>query len=320
MLYEANSLIMAPLSGYTDLPYRNSLRRHGCRYAFTEMIDTGAIVHASKSCVRFFDKGKDEDWLGVQLVGCNLEEFKYSIEYLKKFNFSAVDINMGCPMRKVAGKGKGAGLAKDSDKAAAIVELLVTSLNIPVSAKIRIQSEVDPESTIYLAQKIKNAGASALTIHGRIAEKIYSGKCYGDIISAVRESLKIQVIANGGVSNKATYEELRQMSGCSEIMVARGAMGNPWLFDVLQGFKKYPPTKDELCNEIEIHFMDLLEYAGDNIAFKLSRKIILDYIKGRGFSADIRISASKISSRYDFINLIERLRSFPDEKYVHHSL
>jgi len=320
MLYEADSLIMAPLSGYTDLPYRNSLRRHGCSYAFTEMIDTGAIVHASKACARFFDRGKNEDWLGVQLVGNNLEEFRYSIEYIKKFEFSVIDINMGCPMRKVAGKGKGAGLAKDPDKAAAIIELIVSLLNTPVTAKIRIQSEVDPESTIKFAKKIEDAGASAVTIHGRVAEKIYSGKCFGNIIAEVSNALKIQVIANGGVSNKEAYEELIKTSGCREIMLARGAMGNPWLFDILKGNKKHSPTKDELCDEIEMHFTELLEYAGDEIAFKLGRKIILDYIKGHGFPADFRIAASKISSRDDFNSLMIRLNAFPSEKYIKQSL
>lgn len=314
-VYPDNTVIMAPLAGYTDLPYRRSCRRHGCFYAFTEMVDTGSLVYSSKNTRRFLDRGSDEDWLGIQIVGSKLNEIEKAVEIINEHDFNVLDLNIGCPTPKVAKKGKGAGLAKEPEHVAKIIEMMAKKSRMPITAKIRIQDITDPEKTIYLAKKIEDAGAQALTIHGRILSAIYSGPCYTNIISAVKESVKIQVIANGGVTDKDSYHKLKENSACSEIMIARGAMGNPWIFEEIKNDKRVIPSTEEFANEVEFHIIETISYYGENFGCKLCRKLILDYLKGRGFSGELKAGVVKLSTLEEFKNFMKELRKGPTERY-----
>ncbi|MCP4178580.1 MAG: tRNA-dihydrouridine synthase family protein [bacterium] len=314
-IYPDNALILAPLAGYTDLPYRHSCRRHGCLYAFTEMVDTGSLIYAKRNLRQFLDKGDDEKWLGVQIVGAELDQIDKAIDIINQGNYSVLDLNIGCPTPKVAKKGKGSGLAKDPDKAAKIIDLMVKKSKFPVTAKIRIQNEEDPKSTIYLAKKLENAGANAITIHGRVAKKIYSGECYSNIISEVQKNLNIQVIANGGAFDLKTYKELRDNSGCSPVMIARGAMGNPWIFELLTGKRKELPTTEELCHEMKMHIAETIGYYGEVMAMKLARKFILDYLSGRGYTGKLKCEVVKLKTAVDFKEFMIEVKKGPTERY-----
>ena len=314
-IYPTNAVIMAPLAGYTDLPYRRSCKRHGCIYAFTEMVDTGSLVYSSRNTRRFLDRGQDEEWLGIQIVGCKLNEIEKAIEIINEHDFDVLDLNVGCPTLKVVKKGKGAGLAKHPEHVAKIIELMVKKSMIPVTAKLRIQDTIDPEKTLVLAKKIEEAGAQALTVHGRLLSAIYSGPCYPNIISAIRESVKIQVIANGGVTDKDSYHKLKNDSGCSEIMIARGAMGNPWIFEEIKNNESVIPSTEELANEVELHIVETISYYGENFGCKLCRKLILDYLGGRGFSGEFKSGVVKLSTLEEFKNFIKELREDPTKRY-----
>jgi tRNA-dihydrouridine synthase B len=314
-IYPDNALILAPLAGYTDLSYRHSCRRHGCVYAFTEMIDTGSLIYARRNLRNFLDKGDDEKWLGVQIVGAELNQIDKAIDIINQGNYSVLDLNIGCPTPKVVKKGKGSGLTKEPDKAAQIIDLMVKKSKIPVTAKIRIQDTENPESTIYLAKKLESAGANAITIHGRLVEKKYSGACYSDIISEVRKNINIQIIANGGVFDLETYKELRTNSGCGPIMIARGAMGNPWIFELLTGERTSLPTTEELCNEMEMHILETINYYGEEMAMKLSRKFILDYLAGRGYTGKLKCSVVKLKTAADFKEFMIEVKKGPTPRY-----
>jgi tRNA-dihydrouridine synthase B len=316
-IYPKNAVIMAPLAGYTDLPYRHSLKRHGCKYVFTEMVDTGSLIYAKERTRNFLDRADDEEWLGVQLVGCKLDEIGKAVEIVNEHIFSVLDLNIGCPVPKVARKGKGAGLAKEPDHAAKIIELMVKKSKFPVTAKIRIQDIDNPESTVVLARKLEAAGARAITIHGRLEKAIYSGPCYGDIIKAVKESVKIQVIANGGVMGYESYCDLKKTSGCSEIMIARGAMGNPWIFEEVESGNKKIISTDELCDEMEAHIFAVASYYDEIKAMKLSRKIILDYLQGRGYPRELKCEVVKIKTVDDFKEFMLRVKKGPSQRYLH---
>jgi tRNA-dihydrouridine synthase B len=314
-IYPDNAVIMAPLAGYTDLPYRQSCRRHGCFYAFTEMVDTGSLVYSTKNTRKFLDRGQNEEWLGIQIVGCKLNEIEKSVEIINEHDFNVLDLNIGCPTPKVVKKGKGASLSKDPEHVAKIIELMVKKSRVPVTAKIRIQDTIDPEKTVFLAKKIEESGAQALTVHGRLLSAIYSGPCYADIISAVRESVKIQVIANGGVMGNDSYHKLKDDSGCSEIMIARGAMGNPWIFEEIKNDESVIPSTEGLANEMELHIVETISYYGENFGCKLCRKLILDYLGGRGFSGEFKSGVVKLSTLEEFKNFMRELRKGPTERY-----
>jgi len=316
-IYPENAIILAPLAGYTDMPYRRSCRRHGCYFAFTEMVDVGALIYSTRQLKNPLERGSDESWLGVQLVGCKPDEIIKAVEIINRYDFSVLDLNLGCPTPKVAKKGKGAGLARESDMAAFIAELMVKKSRFPVTAKIRIQDTNNPELTVSLAKKLENVGIRALTVHGRILDAIYSGPCHADIISAVRKELKIQVVANGGVVDLISYEKLKRESECGPVMVARGAMGNPWLFEYLNGSRNSEPSTEELCKEMETHFFELVDYYGEKATMKLSRKIILDYLEGRGYNSHLKCQVVKINSVDDFRRFMEDVHKGPVKRYLH---
>jgi tRNA-dihydrouridine synthase B len=315
-IYPENAVIMAPLAGYTDLPYRHSLRRHECFYAFTEMVDTGSLIYARGRTRNFLDRADDEEWLGTQLVGNKIDEIEKAVEIVNEFNFNVLDLNIGCPTPKVARKGKGAGLAKDPDHAAKIIDMMVKKSKFPITAKIRIQDINDPRPTIFLAKKLELAGAQAITIHGRLEKAIYSGPCYADIIKAVKGAVNVQIIANGGVTNYEKYCDLKKKSECNEIMVARGAMGNPWIFEEIKTGVKRIISTDDLCNEMESHIFELANYYDEIIAMKLSRKIILDYLQGRGYPRELKCDVVEIKTLDEFKQFMKIVKKGPSERYL----
>jgi tRNA-dihydrouridine synthase B len=315
-LYPANSIILAPLSGYTDLPYRRSARRFGCQYCFTEMIDAGSLAYGNAKTKRFMERGKDEKWLGVQLVGRDLERISRAVDILNEHDFDVLDFNLGCPVPKVTKKGAGAALGKDIDAAIECFTLIKKLSRHRLSAKIRILDENNPEATLDLVTGLANAGAEAITIHGRVKEKFYSGPVYFDIIAAAREAIDVQIIANGGVTSAASYAEIRKETGCNVVMLARGAMGNPWLFRELTDLDNYiPPTVDELCDELECHVMEMIDYYGETLALRIARKVILDYLKSRGFPGKVKSQVSFINTSSDFSEFAKIVREGPSSRY-----
>jgi nifR3 family TIM-barrel protein len=308
IFYPDNTLIMAPLSGFTDLPYRRSLRRHGCYYAFTEMIDAGSLAYSNPNVPRMLSRGEEEPWLGVQLVGADEAMLLKSVEVLNTYHFDLLDFNLGCPVPKVAKKGAGAVLGRKTDEAARLLELLVKHSRIPVTAKTRIVSEDDPEQTVRLARKLEDAGAQTLTIHGRIKERVYSGPVFHDIIAEVRKAVKIPVVANGGIVNRASWEDALCRSGCTVAMAARGAMGNPWLFDEVRDPDHRPPTLDELADEIALHIGEMTIFYGDEAGFRIARKVVLDYLRGRRFPGALRNRVSFLKSHTDLNEILDEVR------------
>ncbi len=315
-IYPENSIILAPLSGYTDLPYRRSARRFGCKYCFTEMIDAGSLAYGNNKTTRFMERGADEEWLGVQLVGCNHDRISKAVDILNQHDFNVLDFNLGCPVPKIAKKGAGATLGQNIDEAVKCFELIKKLSRHPVTAKIRILDEQDPEPTLQLVNGLTEAGALAITIHGRVKNKFYAGPVYFDIIAAVREAESVQIIANGGITSLSTYNEVREKTGCDTVMVARGAMGNPWLFRELSNKENYiPPAPEELCNELEQHIMEMIDYYGETLALRIGRKIILDYLKSRGFPGKFKAQVSFLHTTEDFAEFMKIVREGPSERY-----
>ncbi|MFA7184207.1 MAG: tRNA-dihydrouridine synthase family protein [Victivallales bacterium] len=315
-IYPANSIILAPLSGYTDLPYRNSARRFGCGFCFTEMIDAGSLAYGNSKTTRLVDRGPGEEWLGVQLVGSDHGRIKLAVEILNEHDFDVLDFNLGCPVPKVAKKGAGAVLGQNIDEALRCFDIIKKKSRHRLCAKIRILDENDPEPTLKLAKGLADAGAEALTVHGRIRSRFYSGPVNFEMIAAVRAALDIQVIANGGVTGAASYTEIREKTACDIVMLARGAMGNPWLFRELADPENYlPPTPGELADELERHIREMIDYYGEALGLRVARKIILDYLRGRGFPGKVKNAVSFLNKTEDFAEFMELVREGPSGRY-----
>ena len=315
-IYPAGAALMAPIADHTDMPTRLSMRRHGCRFAFTQMIDAGSLVFSPGRGQRMLARADSEDFLGVQLVGSDLSQLSRAAEIINSCNFDILDFNLGCPAPKVAKKGEGIRLALERpDDALRCVETLVKTSRIPVSVKTRIQSETDIDATVSFCRRLESAGISALTLHGRVMKVFYSGPVFYDIIKAVRESVSVQVIANGGALSRESYLELLERSGCSCGMIARGALGNPWIFREIGVTPCAAPCVDEFANELERHISEMAEFYGEEQGFKIARKTILEYLRGRGFPSSLRASASFISSYSDFGVLLNEVRKGPSWRY-----
>lgn len=316
-IYPDNCVILAPLAGYTDLPYRCSAIRHGCTHAFTEMIDAGSLAYGHKKTFSMLQRGKTEKWLGVQIVGSDHGTLQKAVEIINQSDVDVLDFNLGCPARKVVKKGEGAALAKKTEEAIRALEVLLKYSKFPVTVKTRILDELDPEPTVYLVQRLVDAGAAAITLHGRIMTKVYSGEVGFAVISEVRKRIDRQIIANGGVFRYSDCEILRRETGCGCVMIARGAMGNPWIFEeIREGGAFVPPTPDALASEIELHLKDMAECYGEELGMRISRKIIFDYLKGRGYSGELKNAVCKIKTLKDVETRLEEIRRGPGPRYA----
>jgi tRNA-dihydrouridine synthase B len=238
------------------------------------------------------------------------------MDILAASHFDVVDFNLGCPAPKVWRKGEGAALALRHDDALRAVESLVRHATTPVSVKMRILDERDPDSTVKLARFLEAAGIVALTLHGRVRRAFYSGPVHTEMIAAVRESLSIPVVANGGVFDAKSCSDLREKTGCSRVMVARGALGNPWIFNEISGIASFrPPTVSEFVGTLEEHVGGMIELYGEEPALRMARKVVLDYLKGRGFPGALRARVSTVSTRSDLDDLLRLVSQGPSDRY-----
>ena len=315
-IYPAGTASLAPLAGHTDLPMRLSARRHGCRYAFTEMVDAGSLVFGNHKTMNLIKRDPSEDFLGIQLVGSEPEILKKAAEIINGLDFSVLDFNLGCPAPKVAKKGEGATfVVRRPDQAIEAFSILAEHSKIPVTAKMRILDENDPAPTVEFAKRLENAGAKTVTIHGRLMKMFYSGPVFHEIIKEVRKNLSIPVVANGGALSAALYRTLVTESGCENGMVARGALGNPWIFREIADQYAGPPTLEELAEEMQLHFYSIIDFYGEETALRISRKTILEYLRGRGFPGELRASVSFLNTVDAFKALMLEVRKGPSPRY-----
>jgi len=337
--YPNNSYIMAPLTDYTDYPFRNSIRRHGAKYMFTQMIDAGALVWSKRTGKRLAEKNEkiitrrtDEDWVGVQLLGNQPEIIAEAVEILNDYDFDVLDLNMGCPMKKVTKRGCGAAMVDDPDLALWCLETMIAKSRIPVTGKIRIIDYENPEPNLNWAKRLENTGIKALTVHGRVRSAIYSGDPSFAVLKAIDEALDIQVIANGGIMSADDALTMKEKTGMSCGMIARGAIGNPWIFEELkpefmakvdalrQAGKVVPafaPSHQQLIDEMKLNFAEMVEFHGEETATRVARKVILSYLKGRGYASVWRDQVGRLSSALAYSDFFDKLEAAkPAEAYI----
>lgn len=305
---------LAPMAGYTDLPFRRMCRRSGLVYASTALIDAGALVHANPDNSEILHRGDEEPWLQVQLLGSIPADVRQAVRLLRegRWRYDALDFNMGCPVRKVLRRHAGAALMRCQELAMECVRIIREEWPGPFTVKTRILDEVDPAPTVELARRLCDEGVEGLTIHGRLAERIYAGPVHGEIIAAVREAVPVPVTANGGIFSLEDAQALAASSGCRRLMVARGSLGNPWLFrDLVDGVKHPKPTPAEVIDAAEEHLALMMAEYGETGAMILGRKILSSYICGRGFSRALRAQVVTISTWAECQAMLDRLRSDP---------
>jgi tRNA-dihydrouridine synthase B len=288
-----NPFFLAPLAGITDAPFRRICKEQGAGLVYSEMVSGKGLYYNDKSTEKLLRIYEDEKPVAFQIFGSEPEIMKFTAEKLADRENCILDINMGCPVPKVVKNGEGSALLKNPELAEAIIKAAVESAGKPVTVKIRIGWDASSINAVEIAKVAEAAGASAIGVHGRTREQYYSGKADWDVIRQVKKAVSIPVIGNGDVFSGQDAIKLLDETGCDFVMIARGALGNPWIFrEALALWKGQPiPEPPSLSEKIEIilkHFDLLLEEKGEYAAVREMRKHAGWYLKGIPGSAGIR--------------------------------
>ncbi len=258
--------VMAPMSGITDVPFRKMIGKFGCAFAFTEMVDVNSIYYKNRRSFRYMEISEDDPPLGIQIVGQDLNKIVPVAEFCQEKGFKLLDINAGCPARKVIKGGKGAALLKEPEKLGNIIKKLVKILRIPVTVKIRNGWDKQSINCLSVAKIVEDSGASALCIHPRTGDQMYKGIPDHAVIKQIKHDLGIPVFASGNMFDVGEVDKVINDTGCDGVFIARGALGRPWFF---RDLKKYFNTglKEDTVPDLEYIKQVMLEQFRYNVEF-----------------------------------------------------
>lgn len=302
MVKTKKNLYSAPMAGVTDKPFREMIRKFSNHPIYTEMISVSSLYH-NHALTKKMLKIEDEKNIIVQLVGINENYFLSAAQKAQDEGAIAIDINMGCPVKKLITNGSGAALMKNSEDAIKIVDILKKNLQIPISAKIRIGWDDSQINAVDFSKKLEDAGLDRLTIHGRTKEQGYAGCVNFEIIQQVKEALKIPVIANGDVNSYEKYAEMINRTRADGVMIGRGLLGKPWLLNEIENEKEAHFSLKDIVLE---HFEKMIEYYGKHGVF-VARKHLAWYAKGLPNTSEI---CQKLYTEKEIDNVKKIIQNF----------
>ena len=307
-----NNLILAPMAGVTDLPFRLLCKEQGAGLLCMEMVSAKAIYFNNKNTEELLNIDDREPPVSLQLFGSDPDIISEMAKKIENRPFSILDINMGCPVPKVAGNGEGSALMKNPKLVEEIVSKTAKAIKKPVTVKIRKGFDDEHINAVEIARIAESAGAAAVAVHGRTREQYYSGKADWDIIRQVKEAVKIPVIGNGDVTSPEAARQLMETTGCDGIMIGRGAQGNPWIFRQIlhwmeTGEEEPKPDLEEVKAMILRHARMLVEYKGAYTGIREMRKHVAWYTAGYPNSAKLRARVNEIESLEALEHLIQGL-------------
>lgn len=294
-----NPFVLAPLAGITDVPMRRLAKEQGAAMVFSEMISAKGLWYNDKNTERLLLTNPEEQPLMYQLFGSEPDIMAAAAKQLKDRGNAGIDINMGCPVPKVVKNGEGSALLKTPDLIYNIVKAVADAAEKPVTGKIRIGWDEDTVNAVEVAKAIEAAGAAAISVHGRTRMQYYTGNADWDMIRQVKQAVNIPVFGNGDVFTGEDALRLMDETGCDGVMIARGALGNPWIFrDAIalwKGEEKPPaPSTSEKVQMMLRHLDELAEIKGERVAVKEMRKHVGWYLKGVHGSASVRRNVNSI--------------------------
>lgn len=303
-----NNLILAPMAGVTNRPFRIICKKYGAGMVCTEMASSRAMFHNDLKTKRLLNTEGEERPISMQIFGSDEESMMYATEQISKIA-DIVDINMGCPAPKVVKNGDGSKLLLDLEKAEKILIAVVNKSIVPVTLKIRKGWDKENIVAVEIAKIAERVGISAITVHGRTRSEFYTGKADWDIIKKVKENVKIPVIGNGDVIDGETAKRMFEYTGVDGIMIGRGSFGKPWIFkeimEYLENGKKIEePTNQEKLEVIKQHIDLAVEEKGE-IAVKELRKHIAWYTKNLKNSSEFRNSINQIETKEELVNKLD---------------
>lgn len=321
MEFIKNGVFLAPMAGITDKAFRVLCEEQGASMTFTEMVNCKGMYYDDKKTFKLLEVFPKEKNVGVQIFGKDPDIMADIVSRLNETRFSVIDINMGCPAPKITKNGEGSALLLNPDLIGKIVRAVVKVSKKPVTVKIRKGYDDDNINAVYVAKVIEEAGASAITVHGRTKKQQYSGVADWDTIREVKKAVSIPVIGNGDVVDFKSAERMFLHTGCDAIMIGRGALGNPWIFREIFSYIKNGTVceKPSLEQKIEciIRQLDMMmQYKNERTAVCEMRKHIGWYLKGVRNSSKIKEHLFKIKGYNELVFEVEKLRYIERDFYA----
>jgi tRNA-dihydrouridine synthase B len=309
-----SNLILAPMSGVSDLPFRLINRKFGCELAFMEMINARCLGYKSRKTEKLLSTHTKDKPLGVQLLGSKEEFILKALDIINKYAFDVLDFNAACPERKVTRRGEGASLLKEPKKLSTLLKIIVKNSSFPVTVKIRSGWDKNSVNAKEVALYAQDAGIKGLFIHGRTKIQGYSAKVDYDLIGEVKKVLEIPVIASGDILSAGLAGKMFAETGCDGVIIARGALGNPWIFKKIEHFLKKNkvlpgPSKEEVIATMLEHLDLCVDFHGPRRGVIIFRKFFIWYTKGFRRIRPLREKVCRARTPEDMRALIAEIKN-----------
>jgi len=301
--------MLPPLSGYTDYPYRLILAKFHPPFIMTEMVSAQAVIRKNPRTMQILEKVEGKHYNGVQLYGSDPKTMGEAAKLVESFGFDYIDINMGCTIKKVASRGAGISLMKQEENASLVTSNVVNSVNIPVTCKLRLGATKQDINVVSLSQKLMNAGATAITIHGRTGEKKFGLPVDFDMMKSVVDNVSIPIVANGGIYTGKDAQTMIQRTGAAAVMPGRSLIGNPWLVsEITSVFSDKSFLRPSLKNKKEVcleHLQNLCDFYGMGRGVLKMRKILPEYFSNCHNLKNLKLEVQHASSFSEILAFME---------------
>lgn len=317
-------LLLAPMEDVSDPPFRALCKTHGADVMYTEFISSEGLIRDAAKSVQKLDIFEYERPVGIQIFGSDIDSMKQATEITESANPDIIDINYGCPVKKVACKGAGAGILQDIPKMVSMTKEIVNSTKLPVTVKTRLGWDDNSKHIVEVAERLQDVGIQAISIHGRTRKQMYKGDADWTLISEVKNNprMKIPVFGNGDIDSPERAVEYRDRYGVDGIMIGRASIGNPWIFNQIKHFmatgEHLPlPTISDRVDAARQHFEMSLKWKGERLGIVEMRRHYANYFKGLPHFKEHRLALVTLDSVDDILGKLEEVRElFSDHDFT----